>query len=109
MRIVNSGYDVMQDNGLVSSIKRWINKDWQVRARHVNRENNVVVDKLTVKGRVLDFTITTFDTIPSDIEDLVAGERARSDRARERSMNVVVFRYGPVGNTFGGRDWLVMF
>ncbi|KAK8492615.1 hypothetical protein V6N13_017585 [Hibiscus sabdariffa] len=97
--LLGSARFVGDENGLVSSIKRWINKDWQVLVRHVNRENNMVADKLPAKGRVLDFTTTTFDTVASDIEDLVAGERARSDPARKRSVNVVVFPYDPGGNT----------
>ncbi|KAL4368982.1 hypothetical protein GQ457_05G017200 [Hibiscus cannabinus] len=80
------------ENGLVASIKQWINKDWQVRVRHVNRDNNVVADKMAAKGHVLDFTTTIFDTTPRDIEALVDGER-------ERSVSVAIFPYDPGGNT----------
>ncbi|KAK8556759.1 hypothetical protein V6N13_064765 [Hibiscus sabdariffa] len=97
MRIVNSVSTVMQESGLVSSIKRWINKDWQVRVKHVNREYNKVADKLAVKGRVLEFATTTFNMVPGDMEDLVADERARSDPAMVHSVNVAVFPYDPGG------------
>ncbi|KAL4354521.1 hypothetical protein GQ457_06G016340 [Hibiscus cannabinus] len=99
VRLVLSSSPEVAVCGLVLSIKGWLSKVWQVRIQHVSREGNRVADRMATKGRMQRGLNATFIEVPTDVRDLVAGERSQSGLDRVDSMEEGVIPYDPGGGT----------
>ncbi|KAL4385529.1 hypothetical protein GQ457_15G002390 [Hibiscus cannabinus] len=100
VRLVLSNSPEVTVCGLVLSIKGWLSKVWQVRIQHVYREGNRVADRMATKGRMQRGLNATFIEVPTDVRDLVAGERSQSGLDRVDSTEEGAIPYDLEGEQF---------
>ncbi|KAK8689834.1 hypothetical protein V6N13_088544 [Hibiscus sabdariffa] len=98
VRIFTSVSTVMKENGLVLSIKRWLNRGWQVRVQHVGHGYNRVADKMAARGRESMLTTTIFTMAPDNIRDLIGEEMVHSAPARGSLVREGVVPFDPGGS-----------
>ncbi|KAK8627006.1 hypothetical protein V6N13_134635 [Hibiscus sabdariffa] len=95
VHIVTSASSTMRGSALVLSIKRWLNKDWQVKVLHVGRALNHVANRLASIGRGRNFEATMLTVVSDDVCELVEEERLLSDPIGSSLVSVAIAPFDP--------------
>ncbi|KAK8562688.1 hypothetical protein V6N12_010759 [Hibiscus sabdariffa] len=74
VKVVMSEFTNMQESALVWSIKKWLQRDWQVEVHHVGHGCNRAADRMAASGRGLLLMATTFPEAPDGVQEIVVDE-----------------------------------
>ncbi|KAK8499894.1 hypothetical protein V6N12_042729 [Hibiscus sabdariffa] len=73
----------MQESALVSSIKGWLARDWQVELYHIDRRRNQVANRVAARDCNSERTAVLLPLPPMEIRRLVEEEMRKSNSGND--------------------------